>query len=478
MNIEVCEMKKLAHLIDCLCDSDITLIRKFYNQKPKRERGRRLELFEAALGKNKSFKSTSSSSFSHLQERLKNDVFEILLANSHKQNSLSDFNHAYIDIKKNVALARLLYSKGNTYDAMMLFNKQVKKAKEFELFGELIIALNPIRNILANKKDKKIQLWNKEIQNAYKLYGYILKAEEIYYKIVLNGLKYSENKDILSHKKEINKLFDIYKESNVSRVGLLYYVLFIRFNEQQRKFSEAIRLSEEFYEVILNSKSLNLPVNISRILLELSTFNLHIGNYRQSFKYSLMAYEKANKQVVEVIKVLKQLFLTSMHYGNYQKAYSYLQEAFAYVVKEENEYNDQMWSLFEICYLFKIKKVKQAEKKLKQLEKNELKKDKQGWAIGLYYIDILISLERGDEDKVSYKVSRFERYLSRLQKKPRRMISITKILSELVKNSLDYKKTRESKKILFTKLMSNKKDYYWSPVGYELIEFNNWFNSK
>lgn len=471
-------MKKLTQLINCLSDSDITLIRKFYHQKPQRERGRRLELFEYALGDVKSFAYTSASSFSHLQHRLKKDIFEVLLANSQKSTSLSEFNHAYIDIKKNVALARLLYSKGNTLDALLLLHKQIDRAIEFELYGELIFALNSIRNILAYRKDKKALYWNQQIKKAYKSYGHLLEAEEIYNAIVTEGLRYSESNEMRSHKSEINKLAKLYKTTKINRIALMYYVLAVRFYEMQRDFTQAIRLSEEFNELIVSSQSLNLSTNISRNLLDLSTYNLCLGEYKQSFKYALMAYDRANKKVVETIQILKQLFLTALHSENYSKAYNYLAEGFIYVVKEENEYNDQMWSLFEVCYLFRLGKLAQAEKKLKKLEINELKKDKHGWAIGLYYIDILISVERADVDSAAYKVARLYSYLSRHKNKSRRMQSIVKVLEELVKNNLDYKKTREVKKILFTKLANNKNDYYWSPVGYELVEFNHWFRSR
>jgi hypothetical protein len=182
--------------------------------------------------------------------------------------------------------------------------------------------------------------------------------------------------------------------------------------------------------------------------------------------------------MTDIVSILKYLFLISLHAEHYEKAFFYLQEGFEYVIKEDIEYIDQMWTLFEISYWFKSGKLGRAESQLKKMDLGELRKDKQGWAIGLYYMDVLISLEQNDTDKAAYKLARFERYLSSLEKKPKRMLGVVKVLDSLLKYGMDFQAAAQKREKLFAHIQEGKGEYFWNPLAYELVEFSHWFNSK
>jgi tetratricopeptide (TPR) repeat protein len=482
-------MKILTPLIHSLKPGEVQLVRTYYKMQITNEVVKRHLLFD--LIKNNQVKTDEDAcriiynkkphaAFSQLKTRLKNDILNMLLLQDSSSRFVTPFAQAEFDARRHIITGDILISRGISNEGEKVLLKAEKIADEFELYSEVALANDILLSHLSVKRGiKEYERIQKKINQSIDKLQRLIKSKDYYHKILVPNLFNLKNeKDQIEFaKKAITELGNDYNISQSARVGYYYYYISIFYFNLKKDYNKALSAADEFLNLILNNKAINSKRAIASAHLQIGFISLQLSDYKLAMKNTENALKNFKAGLINELTTLEVLFLACFYDNDWLRAHDILQRALQHPKLHSNEFLPAKWHYYKTCLLFKEKKFEAATHALNDC--SHLLDDRTGWLYGYKIMDILLAFENDTEFLIDNKVANFRKILRKQNgvsiERPK---LILKILETLVRKRYDFKEVAKIQKHFLALLDETKTDYAWEPMGYELVKFNEWFNSK
>lgn len=427
---------------------------------------------------------STAKSFGQLLNRTINRIKESLILdiNIFRKGNYSKVFQKRFQIRKQIVQARILKGRGLNSEAVLIYESIIRIAKQFELYDELIEALQFKQNALVNTKGlKAFEEMEEEIEyytHCRNLYTSAFAVYNKYYAVVNFSSTKRGNVEVL--KETIDKLKKSAEETNSANIESLYYLLSLEYHSLTKNFYENRFIGINFLKLLTNN-----PAVVSKAR------QVYVLNLLTENQILLLDFKGAINYAKEAMSLLAGTLNRNLYYSleHLSHAYFYLQE-FDKVENFHQEmerfplYKKELYQRTKNYFVramsyFIREQFRDALLLLNNME--ELEKEKEGWNVWIRLMRILCSIELLKLNMIDYDVESFRRYMERTDKrkdvKPRDKL-ILKVLIDLDRTSYDFEETLKNRKEEIEELNKVNGDYSWEAQSPELILFHDWFQAK
>lgn len=482
-------MEELTEIVKNINSGEIRLIRKFYKIGEENDNLKRLELFNLI---NKGKVSTNEeaikklynsskvdSKFSHLKTRLKNDILNIILYHEGERKYITPFRQATFDCRKLILKSDILLSRGANKAGLNLLNKAEQIASKYELPAEQVVISDMLRSHLGIRKGMhEYEKYKLNIDKQLNLLNDIFEAKDLYNHILLPNIFYKnkEKEYISMSASAVSKLENIFYKSKSSQIGFLYYYIAIYYHELGKEFDKSLKFALKLLDLVKNNPSIYAPNRIAGTYLQIANLNLKIGNYIETINHGEEALKIFRKGIINELVTMELLFFAHLYSKHFDKTDTIIEKAINHKTVKENEFYQGKWQYFMANNKFFEKKFHESLNILRQ--NTYLAKDKSGWFVGWNLLELLNLIEMEEFDLFYYRFDAFKLLVRKQKIESPRIHLILNILENLIKSNFNFKITNTSNKSDLELLMSQKSNYVWDPLGFEIARFDQWFLSK
>lgn len=478
-------MQELKQLVNTLSKSEIRFISHYYKNDTDK---RRLKLFELILKDNiktdeqaaKKLYGSKGSAYSHLKGRLRKDLMNLLLFQGGERQTTSERKIVEINVLRNILLSKILYNRNAIVMANKLLLPTIADAEEYELVAEKIIAADLLSTNLGFREGiKEYEKVSDRISDDFDLLKNLHLAKKIRYSITLpNTFKTNDEGEYIrlaSISKD--KLKVLYEESNSPNIGYFYFLTSISYYSIVREFSEVYEFSMRMVDLVQNNSALKSNVSILNANLQLYGALVYLGRYEEALSYAVKAKDFAVPKGVNEITTIGYIFLAQFQMPEVGEIELTVAEAFKHPKLSSSKFIESKWIFYKAALNFKLGRYEECIFELQK--ESELLKDRSGWLFGHKLLEILSYSELGEFDMIDFRIEALRKLLQRQKHKNiRRIKTVFEVLNTLVKNGYNFKASLEKDADKFELLRAGEGDYFWDPLGYEILRFDKWFESK
>jgi len=477
-------MEELRQIYNSLTSSEKRFVRNYYKNDPDKKRLRLFQLLEEGIeisdedAMKEIYGEISKTAFSHLKSRLKKDIMSVLLFQEGDKQSAAPYRQAEIDCRRLLIEGDLLLKRGVYKTAVKTLKKAKKLADQYELTAEAIIIEDLLRTHIGFKKGlKEFNEYSKELHSKFSLMEEILEAKEVYNKIGLGStFKKNEKEDYLTYaKKSYKKLQSFYENTKSPTVGYYYYLTALYYFHLIKDYESALNNAKNLLQLLENSSSIKSSTRIANANLQVTDILIYSGQYQESIHYANETINHLGKGLMNELVSLQWLFFAQFHSGALDQAGQTLERAFAHPKRKASDFLHGKWWFYRASFYFAKGNY---DDSLNALDQNrKLLKDKSTWMLGTRLLEIMNFVEQEQFRLIDFRVEALRKLLQK-QKKKTRIQSILKILQTLVNNHYDFDIAINKEKELIRKLKDGEEDFYWDPMGFEMIRFEEWVGRK
>ena len=482
-------MNLVTSLIAILKPSDLNLIRRIYAVKEQeQERNMRLKLLDLLIERPNITEEKAafelyntlkpSKAFYQLKKRLRDDIGHFLIMQDKEKLYSSAIGRAKFDCRRKLMIGELFINRGAYTEAKKILSKALRIAQDYELFGELVMICDVLRTSIGPKEglkayEKYSQLISENLLHQEKSF----KAKELYYKMTLpSQFKFNSNVDFVTYGANILAEFDLYE--NAGRYyQYLHYLTSIFYYFKIKNYKNCLAKLQKFEELIANHSMLHTTTNLAWCMNIYADVYLNLNNNEEAEIYAQQACQRIRKNLTNRIWALEKLFLASFRQQKYKEAVKVVEEAMDNQIMQDNKLIKARWDFYQAIMAFSQKKWGEARDKL-NLTQKLAGSDSSGWQIGYKLLEIMLAIEEREYYMLAYLLDNLKLLLHR-QKSTNvnvdRAKRILKILKTYQSQKFDYKKTLQKVKLDLNLLEKGEDTYYWNPLGYEIIRFDEWF---
>ncbi len=430
------------------------------------------------------YKGSNKSTFMKQVIRIKEKLFSSILddENIHRSGSYTACTRAIIEVRKNTMIAKLFPSLTFEGNLLAFLNRNIAKAKKFELFDELIELLNYKYQYVASRygipKSKAIAIEIDYI-NATKSATMIAMRYDFLYTGIVNSQS-TFSKKMLDLNSIICEL-ESYSHKFHSAI-LEFYLIKFRINNMlhQRDFHQA----NEMLKSLFDFKNKNHEIINSGIMVSIDLILAQINLFNYKFSEALICISRAktikgtslfNAMLISLIEFNHWFYLGIIDLSKKISSKLTLDSA-----SYQANYFKNLFSVLKSILLFLDRNYRETNKLLTDLP--EFEKDKAGWNLGVRLLRIMNFIEMDKLDTAELHIESMRKHIERTEKSGikvrKRDKTILKILIELVKQDFNFQKTLAKKADLIALLGSTEFEYCWEMMKHEMIVFHVWFKAK
>lgn len=483
-------MKQLLPLVKALRPGEIRLIKHFLRLESNAEVKKRSELFDLILsGKvqtdqkalKKLYKtSKNNSAYSHLKERLRKDVLNILFLQDASKKFSTKYANAEFECRRNYIQADILIARGAYLPAIKILERNIQLADKYELAAEKTLTQQLARTMTHRiKSEKKLEDYNTSIRKSLELMTGLNRMEEITHYFSYPQL-FKANKMVNQPEFKINaiqELKGLFEKTNSPKIGFWYHATMGDYYTLNRKNAEALENYLQFLKLIEKSPSINSQANLAGANMNISSNLISLMRYDESVEYAKIAVRSFRKGGVNQFMAMENLFFAYFRNKSFDTAEDILKKVFEHPAIKANAFYPAKWLYLRACLEFSNGEFSKSLKTLN--ESSELNKDKSGWLLGLRMLELLIMVEIGDFEWFDFKLENFRKLLQRQKEENvQRSKVIFNVLKTLSKMDFDYFDTFEKENKNIQLLEEAENELQWDPKGFEVIRFDDWIKSK
>lgn len=478
-------MQELKQLVNTLSKSEVRFISHYYKNDTDKKR---LKLFEMILSDKvttdsqaaKKIYGKKGSAYSHLKGRLRRDLMNLLLFQGGENQTTSERKIVEINVLRNILLSKILYNRNAIVMANKILGPTIDDAEEYELVAEKIIAADLLSTNLGFREGiKEYEKVSERITGDFDLLKNQHLAKKIRYSITLpNTFKTNDEGEyirlaIISK----DKLEDLFNKSNSPNIGYFYYLTAISYYSIVREFEKVYEFSTKMVDLVQTNSALKSNVSILNANLQLYGALVYLGKYEEALNYAIKAKDFAVPKGVNEITTIAYIFLAQFQLSIDATIETTVANAFKHPKLRSSKFIESKWIFYKAALDFKLGRFEDC---LFELQKeSELLKDRSGWLFGHKLLEILAYAELGEFDMIDFRIEALRKLLQRQKHKNiRRIKTVFEVLNTLVKSGYNFKATKLKDKDKFIILSEGKNDYFWDPLGFEIIRFDTWFDSK
>lgn len=478
-------MQELQQLIKSLSKSEVKFIKHYYrfNIDKKRHFLFNLVLEEKVQTDDEAAKliyGTKGAAYSHLKNRLRKDLLNLLLFEEGEKKANSESLIAEINVDRTILQSKILISRNVRTMAEKLLQQAAEQADKFELLPEKLGATELLSKSVGLKKgmDAYSEI-SASVDADIKMLASIFKARDLHAQIVVpNYYKRNEAKEFVDlAASSVEELKKLYKESGSKVVAYYYYTVAIFYFNMIENFKDLLQNALELLSLIEANVAINSQVRLLNANLQVYGALMNLHRYEEALAYAWKAEKFTRAKGPNELLVKEYQFLVLSQLNKEADYLKCLNFALKHNVLKKSKFEEGKWVYYKAIYLFKHKQFNEA---LIELQKeNELLKDKSGWLFGHKLLEIMCYMELEEFDMIEFRIEALRKLLQRQKDKNiTRVKTIFSILSTFTKTGASYKKTYLKEKANFELLIQQEDAYNWDPLGFEVIRFDAWFLSK
>jgi hypothetical protein len=483
------KIENLQELVSTLSKQEIRIISNFYKSNKSSDYLKRYKLFCYILKNERCTKGDiirdfyyglySSSAYSHLLNRLLRDILGLVLVQDSEKIVRSKNFSASLDLKKSLLYSEFLYRRGHTSLGDYFIDQGLGISQTFELpiEGLVLIELKRVRygtigrkNEISSLKFKSEKLLEESIGlvRSLSLYNDFGGYNRNQFKLSDEDISYGLN--------VIKELEEIYKRVSLAKNGFWYYRSAIFYSLQVEDYRSLDYYSKCLLKLTLENPSINSPVNVAGLNLEISEIYLLTKDYNSAKENIQIALSLFNPKLSNYLIALNYLFLTNFHLGQFEECFKIYEQAILHPKFKEKKDNVSIWNYYKTCLYFKKGLFKEALNSLNQ-DANALALNKSELFVFSRILYLFLLFETNKSILWSYELASFRKTFPSIKNyKIDRLKIVFFILNKLDKEDFDfpYVEARESEKFEKLQVIPN----IWKPLGFELISFEFWFKEK
>lgn len=483
-------MKQLLPLIKVLRAGEIRLIKHFLRLESNAEVKKRVELFNLILsGKvqtdqkalKKLYKTgNNNSAYSHLKERLRKDILNVLFLQDASKKFSTKYANAEFECRRNYIQADILIARGAYLPAIKILERNIQLAEKYELAAEKTLTQQLARTMTHRiKSEKKLEEYNSDIRNSLELMAGLNRVEEIAHYFSYPQL-FKANKKVNQPDFKINtvqELKNLYEQTSSPKIGFWYHMAMGDYLVLVRNSAEALENNIKFLKLIETSPSIHSDANMAGVNMNISSNLIELMRYDEAIDYAKFAVRSFRKGGINQFTALENLYFAHFRNQNFDSAEDILKKVFEHPAMKANAFYPAKWLYLRACLEFSKGEFSKSLKTLN--ESTELNKDKSGWLLGLRMLELLIMVEIGDFEWFDFKLENFRKLLQRQKEENvQRSKVIFNVLKTLSKMDFDYFDTFEKENKNIQLLEEAENELQWDPKGFEVIRFDDWIKSK
>lgn len=480
-------MKELKQIYNSLLPSEVEYLMQHYSLKGKRKRLKLFSLLEeptppenTAAAKVIYQKGETASTFTHLKERVRQDMLTMLMLQDTERHSKSAYRQAEIECRKLIVEGDILLKKGIYSPAMKALEKSVKLAATFELVNERIMAEDLIRTHLGFREGpKRYKAYNDSITQNYQLLGDMLEVKSLYYGILLPNLfspnltnEYIEQCRVAHERMQV-----LFARSGSANIAYYMYLTGLYYYTFLNNWEQAAQQAQHLLKVVADEPAINSFLRVANAQLQAANIAIKLYSFEVAVAHAQVAVDIFKGGAMNELVSLEQLFIAAFNAQQkvvYQPA---LDKALGHSKIRSSDMLYGKWLFYKAASQFADGQLEEA---LNTLHANNiLLKDKSGWLFGHRLLEIMILMERKDYDLIDFRIEALRKLLQRQKHKSiTRIKTIFQVLHIFVKEGYDYRATFTETASQLALLESNENLYFWDPAGFEIFRFEVWFRTK
>lgn len=485
-------MDNLQELITKLSREEIISIERYYKGRKSSEANIRLKLFNLLKQGHQSedaynklqieYKACHSrSAFSHLTNRIKEDIISLLTISGNPKKYPNSLSEAKLYCRHFLSQSEILFAKGNYTIAIQRLKLAQHMAQDFELFIEEL-RIYDLVNTYVTFPDAINKFIDKNKGNI----NYVNEFTEVFRQI-FNVKKcrtdFRENfiffKDTNRlNKKLINKSYKdlkiTFRKTGSVSIKYWYYQASVYHYYLKADYKNALINATNILRLINNNPIIYSPIRNAEAKLQIATLMLYYNKYEKAVDYAEQILKSNDADILSELYAMEILFVVNFYRQNYKQAELLYNQFINDTRYSFSDFITQKWEYFNANLQFINGSYTESFTKL--LELNLLSDDKSGWALGIKLLELLNLYEQKEDILFEEKLKAFMQYLRRRDGKSiLRYKCICKILNSFWKDNYDKIQQVHSKEF---QLLDKHKDYKWAPFGSEIIQFEKWFTQK
>ena len=482
-------MDDLIGLVKSLNKREKDLVRLIYSRNTNGEEKIRLNLFNIVVQNDIKEKDDiirflnfkgSKSAFSHLKTRLRNDILNIILFQESNKKFRSALFAASFETKKKMAFAEILYRRGLIDIGDGIIKETILIANKYELYAEKYILLDFQRITQGiTKGSLVIDKFKKEVEETIKIIEATSEVVSLFYNFTVRYLgKKNLNQEKLDEAQKIlNKMRNYYSKYPNPKIGFWYNRAALNYYSSNFDYENAIEHGKILVELTEKNPSLYTPVNLAGASKDLAEICISGKQFEIAMNYCNKALKLFNPQLNNYLLTLENYFQACFLKKDLLKAEQAINMANNHPRFHSKKNTIAKWDYFKACLHF-IKKEYRISLELLNRNHTIFINDKGEFQLGYRLMILMIYIETNRYEELDYEIDSFRKIVSNLKyfKKDRIKI-IIKLLNSLKNKEFDFYKVYKINQKLFEIILVDKK-YFWQPLGYEIINFFEWFSNK
>jgi tetratricopeptide (TPR) repeat protein len=481
-------MERLIGIIKILRKGEKRLLRHMYSATTNGEDRLRLELFnliESGVVKTDDQASKalnrkhSSSAYSHLKTRLRDDILNILLLQESSKRIAQANRAAAFDCRKKLTQAYVLIFRGAYQEGQEVLWSALAIAERFELVAEIVLMNHLLREVVHLIKDvNQLHQVNTDISVNLAKWGDILRSEELSLIMTVPHLfKESSGDEPEINAQLIAELESLYRKNGSARIGLWYYLAFIEYNTSRHNYDVAIEAGKQFVDLVENNPSIRSKNDIAGSNQMLGTAYLNTRNYDNAATH----FAKADKYFPiggnNRIMNFELLFRAQLGMSDHQSALDTINAAIAHPRAKAKPSTLPRWLFFMACTKFLEGQVDNAYRTL--IKESYLTKQRDTWNVQYRILEIMILIEQEEEEWIDFRIQTLRKFLSRNRSigTPRIKAAVD-ILSALLHSNLNFLTLGKKAELQLHDSFNEAQGFEWNPEGAEIVRVDKWILSK
>lgn len=478
-------MENLIQLVKSLKKSEISFIQHYYKNDTDKKR---LKLFNWVLdGKVKTDDEAANKlyggkgpAYSHLKSRLLNDLMNLLLFEEGSRQSESELFQNEVDVLRSILIGKILFVRKVHDLGIKQWQSAIATSTDYEMYTEKILAKSILSSSIGIREG--IEAYDRsssDLDIDISFQNNLIFAEKLYFSVALPNTFYKNNQDefVRLARAGMIKLEKMYNETPSSKIGYYYFLIAINYFSIIRDFESLNDFSLRFLELVKNNKSVRSRARLVNAYMQAYAGSMHLKRYQEAYYYSVKSIDYTVKGGANELTVYEYQFLALLRFSVSEEIRNVFKNVESNRVLLSSSINKGKWIFYKAVYFFVTKKFNDS---LFELQKeNALLKDKSGWLFGHKLLEIMCYVEMDEFDMIDFRIESLRKLLQRQKHKNiTRIKSIFNVLNTLVKTGYNFKSTYKKEAEIFQLLSESKDEYFWDPLGYELIRFDDWFRSK
>jgi hypothetical protein len=485
-------MKKfnsLVELIKRLQHDEYILVKKyltFQSDKSMNKALLLLELIRKTISPKPSFimselySNANQLAFNKLVDRVKTKILDSFLIDSNLKNTYPERILVNFELRKKLIQSDILSQKGLRDDAETLCKSIITKAKQYELF-DIITQAYLIRQRFASIRKKSIEVkkLHDEVEiNQIKYKSYIKCQLE--YISIINQISNSRDKSsyIPNLHKTISEIRNEYNDHN-SKMAYFYLNLLETDLYQKQNNYENAEIHLNILNTLLNDKAVYSSNQKGTILLNISSNNIHLGNYSKAIVHAEEAKNYFFGNKINTSLVYEQLFYAYFYSKDYFKSNAIVEDQIRAINIHNLNLNVENWKYFKACIQFNNHDFTECLSSIDNISDGNIKNE--DLRINKRLVKIMCYIELNEYERAENMIENIMSYIKRIKKMykiNKRYLLIVKLFVKLSNSRYDFNGTFGSRKKDFVLLSGNDLTYGWKRKDAELIPFHTWFLAR